>query len=88
MKHPQDSFSLDLFGQPRPAGRPRKPHTLSPAQRQAKYRQAELKRASEREIRFAHLSEVSLARYMADPDIDHAMRRDLWLEFGRRQGWK
>lgn len=88
MKQPQDSFTVDLFGQARPVGRPRKAHTLSGAQRQHRYRENELNRAETRKTRFSHLTDVSLARYMADPDHDCAMRRELWLEFGRRMGWK
>lgn len=87
MKQSNDHGTLDLFGF-RPVGRPKQAVTLSPAQRQAKYREAELNRAESRKARFAHLSDTTLARYMADPDHDCVMRRDLWLEFGRRQSWK
>ena len=88
MKQAQDDFTVDLFGAPRPVGRPRKPHTLSGAQRMARYRKEEINRSEARKTRFNHLSDVSLARYMSDPDMDDTMRRDLWLEFGRRMGWK
>jgi len=88
MRQQSDTFTADLFGEPRPVGRPKKPYTLTPAQRQARYRNSEKNRAQARQERFAHLSDVTLARYMADSDNPADDRRELWLEFGRRLGWR
>jgi hypothetical protein len=82
-----DCGTTDLFGF-RPAGRPKQTHTLSGAQRQARYRNAELKRAEARQSRLSHLSSITLARYMSDPDQEEDARKDMWLEFGRRFGFK
>ncbi|GAB2879478.1 hypothetical protein GCM10027046_04300 [Uliginosibacterium flavum] len=87
MKHDKDFLTIDLFGY-RPAGRPKKAVTLSSAQRQSRYRKSELERAQARKTRLAGLSNITLARYMSDPDADLSDIRDWWLEFGRRQGFK
>jgi hypothetical protein len=87
MQDNRDCGTTDLFGF-RPAGRPKTAQALSGAQRQARYRQAELNRAEARQKRLAHLSDVTLARYMADPDQDMEYRRELWLELGRRLAFR
>jgi len=87
MQDDRDLGTVDLFGY-RPVGRPKSTQALSGAQRQARYRQAELNRAEARQKRLAHLSDVTLARYMSDPDQDMEYRRELWLEIGRRLAFK
>lgn len=61
---------------------------ITSAQRQSRYRHAELLRDQQRQARFEHLSDVTLARYMADESADPVFRRELWLEFGRRNAWR
>jgi len=87
MKQDVDFYTTDLFGH-KVLGRPRKSSRLSGKQRQVRYRQAELDRSQDRADRFAHLSDISIARIMADDGQDCVLRRELWLEFGRRLGWK
>lgn len=91
MQDKLDPGTLDLFGH-RPAGRPKSPHALTPAQRQARYRARTLERVEALKTRFLRLSDVGLARAMClaleDPHPDPHEAKALWLEFGRRQGWK
>lgn len=77
----------DLFGT-RPKERARSRHTLTGAQRQARYRKKTLERIDALSERFSKLSDVTIARYMADAEQDPEHRKALWLEFGRRNGWK
>lgn len=86
MQDDRNLGTVDLFGCP--VGRPKRSIPLSGAQRQARYRQAELNRAEARQKRMAHLADVTVARYMADADQDYDYRKELWLEFGRRLGFK
>lgn len=89
MKDQKDPGTLDLFGF-RPAGRPKSAQALSGAQRQARYRARSLERIDALKTRFAHLADVTVARYMvqASEDRRHDDAKSLWLEFGRRMGWK
>jgi len=89
VKDARDPGTLDLFGH-RPPGRPKSPYALTGAQRQARYRQKSLERLNASKTRFAGLSDVTLARYMAQAseDGDHEHAKALWLEFGRRMGFK
>lgn len=82
-----DNDLIDLFGE-RPAKSTKSRHVLSGAQRQARYREASLKRLDARKTRFSHLSDITVARYMSDPDTPPEEAKELWLEFGRRRDWK
>lgn len=87
MRDDRDCGTTDLFGF-RSAGRPKSTRALSGAQRQARYRQAVINRLEAQKERLAHLSDITLARYMSDPDQDGDERKEMWLEFGRRYGFK
>jgi len=89
-KQVADLYTLELPGFTNPPGRPRSPQALSGAQRQARYRAKSLERQEARKGRFSHLSDVTLCRYMAQAAEEGRLEdsKDLYLEFGRRMGFR
>ena len=83
-----DCLTLDLFPEDTPPKRPKTRQVLTGAQRQARYRQRSKERIDALSVRFSKLSDIAIARYMSDPLQDIEERKALWLEFGRRYGFK
>lgn len=68
-------------------GRPRSPDVKSGALRTSEWRLRKAQEQDERRKRLAHLSDVTLARYVVHADTSD-VSRDCWLELGRRLGFK
>lgn len=70
-------------------GRPRSGSAKSGKQRTREYRARKALEEASRVKRLAHLTDVELARYGAWLErFEPHERRDFWLEFGRRHGFR
>lgn len=88
-KQVQDSLTLELPGFEKPRGRPRLAYAKPGKVRTREYRLRQAAQDESRRVRLALVGDVELARYMAWPGaLPDDERREAWLEFGRRNGWR
>jgi hypothetical protein len=88
-KEKHDRGTMELPGFDKPPGRPRLVRVKPGSVRTAEWRERREKQMHDLAVRYTHVGDIELARYMAWADnFSEEDRVSMWREYGRRHGWR